>query len=122
MKEEIKDFKSGSKIKDPEHSFSTVQYTPTENAVMALYPQFQKEYQVLIDSSYMQKNGDKLQWLKSTKSLAVYFGYMKCADNSVHWKEIEILFSKKHLYQSFQNAQTINKSKDYKNLQKILSM
>ena len=96
-------------------------FSPSENVVISLYPQFKQDYLVLVDKGYMQKDGDYLQWLKSKKSLAEYFGYCKSIDGKSHWKEIELLFCQNKLYQSFQNAQLINQSIDYKNLKKILS-
>lgn len=94
-------------------------YSPQEIAVMAIYPSFKKDYEVLTKNNYMRKIGDTLQWLRSKQSLSEYFGHQKKPTN---WKIIENLFSVKDLKNSFSSngCNTKGKSLDYIDLMKIL--
>lgn len=103
-----------------DEKLSSSQFSPAENLVMAYFPQFNHDYQLLIDKGYMQKNGDFLKWVKSQKLLAEYFHNLKSRDNKPHWHDIENLFSEMNLAQAFQNSKNINQSKDYKDLLKDL--
>lgn len=100
-------------------------FSPSENVVISLYPQFKQDYQILIDNGYMQKNGDYLQWLKSKQCLAEYFGDLHKENREqgkISWKGIEKLFNVKRLTSLYSRNGNIFKitSKDYEKLQTIL--
>ncbi|MDR1287107.1 MAG: hypothetical protein LBK08_05825 [Treponema sp.] len=91
--------------------------------VFLFYPEFKRDYQLLEGGKFLERNGDRLKWLKSKKSLSEYFGYQKKAKGrNAEWKSIEALFEVTGLKNSFSNngdAYGKNPSKDYKNLLEI---
>jgi hypothetical protein len=91
--------------------------------VFLFYPEFKRDYRLLEREKFLERNGDRLKWLKSKKSLSEYFGYQKKAKGgNAEWKSIEALFEVTDLKNSFSNNGDVygkNLSKDYKNLLEI---
>jgi hypothetical protein len=98
---------------------------PALRTVFALYPQFQEDYKILKQYGYITETETGLEWKNSKQSLAEYFGYLPIPRNLKYrpWKDIEILFGKTGLKNSFsKNGSSYKKkSKGYEELSKILS-
>jgi hypothetical protein len=87
--------------------------------VFLFYPEFKKDYQLLKRKKFLERNGDRLRWLRSKKSLSEYFGYqVRGRDKEyVDWKFIEAIFEVTDLKNSFsKNGDAYGKSlsNDYK--------
>lgn len=65
------------KLNESSENVKTHNFTPKELLVTAYYPQFEKDYDLLLNNGFMIKNGDGLKWLKSKQSLAEYFSSQK---------------------------------------------
>jgi hypothetical protein len=91
--------------------------------VFLFYPEFKRDYQWLEEENFLERNGDRLKWLKSKQSLSEYFGCQKKAKGrNVEWKFIEALFEVTGLKNSFSkngNSYGKNHSKDYEKLLEI---
>lgn len=102
-------------------------FSPAENVVIYLYPQFQDHYKILIENGYMQKNGENLRWLKSKQCLAEYFGFLHKENNKkckISWKEIHTLFNVTKLNYAYSRNGNVykNESKDFKELKELLKL
>jgi hypothetical protein len=94
-------------------------YSPACIQVMAYYPEFGRDFYLLERIGYLERNGDKLKWNKTKKSLAEYFGNQK---SPAKWADIENLFDVKDLKHSYNkngDAYDKKKSKDYEEWEKI---
>ena len=88
--------------------------------VFAYYPKFKKDLIKLIVYGYIDETETGLEWKKSDKSLAEYFGNQIDKDENKRWAEVENLFGKKLLADSYRNAKQ-KSSKDYRDLFKLLN-
>lgn len=104
------------KLNESSETAKSHNFTSKELLVAAYYPQFEKDYDLLLSNGFMIKNGDGLKWIKSKQSLAEYFSSQKEIGST--WKDIENLFDEKGLGHLVSVAEY--KSKDFKELQKIL--
>ena len=87
--------------------------------VFAYYPKFKKDLIKLLVFGYIDETETGLEWKKSDKSLAEYFGNQVDKDENRRWAEVENLFRKKWLADSYRNAKQ-KSSKDYRELFKLL--
>jgi len=97
-----------------------IMHKPSCIPVFAIYPKFKEDLIKLLAFRYIGETKNGLEWKKSDKSLAEYFGRQVEGDGDIRWAEIENLFTKKGLKYSFRNAQGKN-SKDYDKLIKLLN-
>jgi uncharacterized protein with von Willebrand factor type A (vWA) domain len=96
---------------------------PTLILVFSHFPQFQQDYELLKSNGYLNETVNGLEWTKTKKSLAEYFGNLPRKIDNVQWKDIENLFDAKGLKNSFSpngTSYTKKQSKDYEELLKIL--
>jgi hypothetical protein len=91
------------------------------NVLFTAYPEFEKDFSLLINKRYMAELGDgSVKWLKSKKSLAEYFGYQTA--KIVDWKFVEPAFGEtglKHLFSNNGNPYGKKHSRDYGDWLKI---
>jgi hypothetical protein len=99
----------------PNDSIVPKQRPAALNVLFTTYPEFEKDFALLMSKGYMAEleDGD-VKWLKSKKSLAEYFGYQTA--KSVEWKFIEPAFGEtglKYLFSKNGNAYEKKHSRDY---------
>jgi hypothetical protein len=86
------------------------------NVVFSEYPEFEKDFDLLLSNEYIAESPDGgLGWQKSKKSLSEYFGYQ--TTKNVRWKFIEQAFGVKGLKHQFsRNGDVYGKkhSRDYR--------
>jgi hypothetical protein len=81
------------------HITSSVNY-PTI-FLFGLFPNFEKDYSLLIKNEYMEKTQEGLHWKKTKQSLAEYFKDIKPQETGkISWKAIERVFGEKDLKNS----------------------
>jgi hypothetical protein len=95
-------------------------HKPTCILVFAHYPKFKEDLIKLLAFGYISETKTGLNWKKSVKSLAEYFGYQTEENENRQWAVVENLFDKKGLKDSFKNAKD-KSSKDYDKLLEILA-
>lgn len=83
--------------------------------VMSEYPQFEKDYELLLSNKYFEEAENGLHWLKKKQCLAEYFGDQRFPNK---WNIIEKLFNETNLKALYNNKEY--ESKDYKDLQTLL--
>jgi hypothetical protein len=105
----------------PDDSIVPKQRPAALNVLFTTYPEFEKDFSLLISKGYMAELGDgNVKWLKSKKSLAEYFGYQTA--KSVGWKFIEPVFAEtglKYLFSKNGNAYRKKHSRHYGDWLKI---
>jgi len=85
--------------------------------VMTEYPQFEKDYEILLSNKYFEKTETGLHWLKKKQCLAEYFGDQKFPNK---WILIEKLFNETGLKPLYNNKEY--ESKDYQQLKELLKL
>ena len=114
-------------IKTDDSTQENYKFTPQEQNLMTYYPQFEKDYPILIQNKFMEKTENGLNWLKDKASLAHYFGNLQFRAERRNWVCIEAVFSWKNekitnLKNNFSsNGNSFNSiSKDFEQLISIL--
>jgi len=74
---------------------------PGIQVVFLAYPEFYCDMELLIEHKYIRVENNKIEWLKSKKSLSEYFGYQTKKNKNVEWDIIQKLFNVKDLKNSF---------------------
>ncbi|MDR0503611.1 MAG: hypothetical protein LBH16_09875 [Treponema sp.] len=96
-----------------------IMHKPRCISVFEHYPKFKEDLIKLLAFRYISETKNGLEWKKSTKSLAEYFGHQVEENENKQWAVVENLFDKKGLKDSFKNAKE-KSSKDYEKLIELL--
>lgn len=111
-----KALKEGKKtLSEPRLNIISEQRPAVLIQVMTEYPQFEKDYEILLSNKYFEKTETGLHWLKRKQCLAEYFGDQKFPNK---WTLIEKLFNETGLKPLYNNKEY--ESKDYQQLKELL--
>jgi len=96
---------------------------PGIQAVYNEYPEFKRDFLILLEHRYIIENNGELIWNKTKQALAEYIGHLPQKSKNIKWSIFENLFDitkgeLKHFYSQVKNGNILS-SKDYKDWLKI---